>query len=119
MRREADRLVAEGSDFELVRAAGYANKAIELIDRIYTESNGEKILDVHEALEQIENELLNDNLKFAKLEKIRSHLGNEAHLPTTQTTQSSGMRTLTNRDGARPVMDKRSRALAAALGQLK
>lgn len=115
MRREANQLVSQGDTFEMVRATGMTPKAIELIHRTYKQTG--EIMDVSEALGLIEDDLINQNLKLAQLPKLQSRLVPAQPPPQTQQPQrETGMRTLTNRDNARPVAtDRRSRALAAAL----
>lgn len=115
MKRDAEKMVADGDTYEMVRLTGSVPKAIELIERIYDESG--EVMDVTEALNLIEEELLNDQIKIAQANKVRSRLQpTQEHL---QMQQQTGMRTLTNRDGARPVLSRRERAIQAALGQLK
>jgi len=118
MTREAKTLVAEGEDYALVREKGYVPQVIQLIDQTY-EKTGE-ILDVPYALSLVEEQLLQDELRIANLEKIRSKL-TPAQVEAQQQQQKPvpTMRTLTNRDGATPALGRRERAMLAFAGQLK
>lgn len=113
MRREADRYVASGDEFKYTRAMKHTPKAIDLIHRTYKETG--EILDVHEALGLIEAE------SRKEYEALSSQLtpAEQAAQDQQQIQRPQGMRTLTNRDGARPQMSRRERAIAAMNGTLK
>lgn len=113
MRKEAEKLSAEGEDFELVRATNSIPQVMELIERTYRE-NGE-VLDVREAMTLVENELISESLKLAALKKVQGRLQPESAAPQTPQQRP---RTLTNRDTAVPPMDRKQRALLAFAGQL-
>lgn len=115
MRREADRLAKEGDTFEMVRETQSLPKVIDLIHRTYKQTG--EILDVTEAMQLVEDELVNDSLKLASYKKIQSKL---APQPIPQPQQRPNqMRTLTARDTAAPTMDRKARALAAFTGTLR
>lgn len=122
IKRNVDQLVAQGDDFEMIREAGYSHKVVELIDNIWKKEG--LLLDESEAATIIENELLEDSLKWAKIKKVQSRLAppqTEKPQPVSQDRPGTKiMRTLTNRDGASSVsMSKRERAIAAMEGRLK
>lgn len=112
MQRDADRLI-EGSpeDFELIKGTNSQKKVTELIHRTW-KTTGE-VLDVQEAAKLLEDQLVQDSLKMTNFGKIRKQLAPEQ----TQTVQK--FKTLTNRDTAQPITDRRSRAIAAMRGVLK
>ncbi len=115
MGREAMQLASQGDDFALVRESGSVPKVIELIDRVHAESGD--VLDVREALRLVEEELIGEAEKLARLQKVQSRLSPQ---PVTQPQQQQRMiRTLTNRDTAQAPLSRRARALAAFNGQLK
>jgi len=120
--RETNQLISRGDDFEMIREAGYGPKVVELIYRNFKETG--ELLDVPEAANLIEQELLEEGLKFAKLKKVQSRL-NPALSEQRQAVQkdrpgTKTMRTLTNRDGGSSLsMSKRARAIAAMEGRLK
>lgn len=118
MTREAESLVAKDANFELVKATSSVKDAISLIDRVYEEKG--IILDVSEALTEIENQLLEDNLKLAQSsKKIQEKLGTGQAPGTPQQQQpQQRFRTLTAKDGSQPLLSRRARALAAFHGTL-
>jgi hypothetical protein len=112
MRREADRLARDGEDFELIRTTGSLDQVMELIEKTYRTSG--EVLDVTEAMQLVEEELITESLKLAANNKIRSRLQPQ-QVPGTP--QQRPM-TLTNRDGAAPPLSRKQRALLAFQGQL-
>lgn len=115
MKRDADRLVAEGADFELVRATKSVPDVMRLIERTYRESG--EVLDVREACQLVEQELLQRQLKLLELDKIKSKFASEVQLQPQR--NQPVMRTLTNKDTASVPMSAKARALAAFYGTLK
>ena len=114
MRREAERLSAQGDEYELVRETRSIPDVIKLIERTYDETG--EVLDVGEALKLIEDELFNDLNKLANVNKIKSQFVQQnapAQTTEPQPQQQTGMRTLKNRDTASPSLSRRARALAA------
>lgn len=108
MRKEANVLVKADDAYKYTRAMGKTEEAVKLIEAVY-DKDGE-ILDVSEALRLIEAECKKDYEAYSKV-----------LTPTPQSTQpqrqqDTGIKTLTNRDGARPQLDRRARALAAFHG---
>lgn len=117
MRRNTDRLVAQGDDFEMIRETGSQDDVVKLIHQIY-KSEG-VILDEAEAAVLVEEELLKEAEKIARIKKLQSRLAPAESQQAQPITQQRQMTTLTNRDNARPLLGRRERAIAAALGQLK
>ncbi len=123
IKRDADSLIAQGDDFEMIREAGYGPKVVELIHKTF-KTTGE-LLDTQEAASLIEKELLEESLKFAKIKKVQSRLNPTPPPQQKQPAQTDRpntkiMRTLTNRDGvSSTTMSKRERAIAAMEGRLK
>ena len=115
MTGEAQTLVAQGEEFELVRETQSVPDAIRLIERIY-DTTGE-VKDVRWALAEIETELVKDILKVAGLKKVQGQLQPQAAAPAQATQSRPAMRTLANRDTASPPMTAKQRALAAFWGQ--
>ena len=121
IKKEAIQL-AKSEQFEAIREARAENQVVELIHRTWKKTG--EILDTHEAAELVENQLIDEALPFAKLSKVQKRLTPaeaaqvEVQLPTPK-PNTKIMRTLTNRDTASPIMDKRARAIAAMQGTLK
>ncbi len=115
MEKEATKLAAEGETFELVRETGSIPEVMKLIERTYRETG--EVLDVSEAMQLVEDELITESLKLAALKKVQGRLQPEpAPAPQPQQRQ---MRTLTNRDTAVAPLSRKERALLAFSGQLK
>lgn len=115
IQREVEQRVLVGDDFEMIRVTGSQSEVKELIRRTFHEKG--EYLSTEEAMRLIEEDLINETLKTASTNKVRSRLTPPPTPPQQQPTKQ--IRTLTNRDTAKPVMDRRSRALAAALGTLR
>ncbi len=116
MRRDATALVSEGDDFEAIRETGSVDDAIDLIKRTW--KNSGEVLDVHEALTLVEEQLIEDIEKVARIKKVQSRVTPD-QTQTPQQLQPKQMRTLTSRDTAVPQLDRKARALAAFHGTLK
>lgn len=114
MRRNVNTLSANGDDFEMIRETGSQPDVIELIHRTWKDTG--EVLDEAEAMALVEQDLLEQSLKIAKTKKVQGKLTPPAPV---QPHPDRGMRTLTNKDSASPVMDRRQRAIQAALGNLK
>jgi hypothetical protein len=115
MGKEVDRLTREGEAFEAIRATKSQSDVLELIHRTY-KSTGE-LLTENEACKLVEDQLLTELLPIASLNKVKSRLAPAAPAPTQPQPQE--MRTLTNRDTSRPVLDRTARAIAAFRGTLR
>lgn len=115
MRRQTDALVATGDDFEMIREMREQPKVTELIHRTWKQTG--EVLDVEEAARLVEEQLVSDYSKLAQLKKIQSTYVREETQPLQP--QQKQMRTLTNRDVARPTVDRKARAMAAFYGTLK
>lgn len=119
IRKDVDSLVSQGEDFETVREAGYAPKVVELIERWYNETGD--VLDTSEAARMVENELLEEATRFARLKKVQSRLtpATPPQQPAQQQTGSKPiLKTLTSRTGASAPLSARERAIAAFYGKI-
>jgi hypothetical protein len=110
-------------EYEAIREAKAEDTVKDLIHRTWKKTG--EILDTHEAIELVENQLIEEALPFAKLKKIQSRLTPQQEALVEAVAKSPQpkpntkvMRTLTNRDSASPVMDRRARAIAAMKGTL-
>lgn len=114
MQREAELLAKEGDAYELVRENKSIPDVMNLIRRTYKETG--EILDVSDALQLVEDELINDGLRRASFSKIKSKLvPAQAPLPTQR---QNYIRTLTNRDSTSLGLSRRERAIMAMNGTL-
>lgn len=117
MRKEATLLSAQGEEFALVRETKSIPTVVKLIESTYNETG--EVLDVHEALALVENQLLKETETLARLQKVQTKLTPETPAPTQTVQPPRQMKTLTNRDTASVPMSRKARALAAFNGTLK
>ena len=113
---EAESLAKEGDAFEMIRERNAYDKVLRKIYDTYKKSG--QVLDTEQVMIEVENQLLDESLKLANIKKVQSKL-TPKEPPVQQQEQFKQMKTLTNRDNARPILDKKARALAAFHGTLK
>jgi hypothetical protein len=113
MKREAEKLSFSGDDFEMIRETRSVPKVMELIERTYDESG--EVLDVYEAMKEIEGELIKDAQRLAALKKIRG----ESSTPHAGQAPQRQFRTLTASGSTQAPLTARQRALMAFQGTLK
>lgn len=114
MRREATRFAAEGEDFELIRSNGRIPDVMKLIHQTYKESG--EVLDVREAMQLVEDELLTDSLRVAQLKKVQNKLKPAAPAVTetpAATPVPKPLTTLTSRGQPVVSLSRRERAIMA------
>ncbi len=114
---EAEALAKEGDAFEMIRTEDAYDEVLRLIHSHYKQSG--RVLDVSEAMNQVESKLLARAEKLASINKVRAKIAPPALEPLQPQQKPQGMRTLTARDSAAPVSDRRARAMAAFSGTLK
>lgn len=112
---EAETLAKEGDTYEAIRKQNAYGRVLKLIYQTYKQKG--QILEVSEAMNQVEEELLKEADSFTSISKVRNRLQPAEQVSTQNRPQQ--MRTLTNRDNARPQMSRRERAIAAMNGTLK
>ena len=110
-----DALVATGDDYDLLKAAEGEE---EVIRRVYTHwKKTGKELDVAQVAKEYQDELAEEAARYARIKQVQSRLLPAE--PAQSAPQQTGIRTLTNKDSARPAMDRKQRAILAMQGQLK
>lgn len=117
MQREATQLVAQGDDFEMVRETKRVPVVMKLIEKTYRDTG--EVLDVREALNLVEEEIIKEGLLLANLKKVQSKIVPPTPVFEQPPQQQRQMRTLTNRDTASVAISRKARALAAFHGTLK
>lgn len=121
MQADADQLIAADDTYQMIRETESNQDVRRLIRRVFDETG--KTISVKEALDDIENDLLEQSLKVSQIKKVQAKLVPPAPVQQTPPAYpSSGpgrqvMRTLTNRDTVSAVPDRRARAIAAAMGK--
>lgn len=130
IRREVLSMTADGDDFEAIRDERAQDQVVKLVHKVYKEGWDEMnfppgyVLDTREAAQIVEDYFIDESFRKASgYKKVQSRLtpAQEAKASQIQAPKPGTkiMRTLTNRDSASPVMDKRARAIAAMQGTLK
>lgn len=112
---QAESLAKDGDAYEMIRERNAYDQVLRLIHKTYKDTG--RVLDVSEAMNTVETQLLEEAVKQASINKVRGKL-----TPTPQPQQQQGqrvMKTLTNRDGASVPMSAKARAVAAFRGELK
>lgn len=119
MKRNVDKLTFSSNDFRLIRESKSQDDVMELIRQTWKGSG--EVLDEEEACQRIESVLREDAKRYAKVmsELETPNPVQEQSVPSGQPTGKAPqlIKTLTNKDSARPVTSRRQRAIAAALGQ--
>lgn len=107
---EIESFSKEGEAYELIRE----RKALPaVLNHIYTHfKKTGQVLDTKSVMDNIENRLLDQQLKYSNIGKVKSKLAPEPQVPAPQ-SQGNQMKTLTNRDGASIPLSRRARAIAA------
>lgn len=117
MQRQADALIAADDTYQMIRETGSNKDVRVLIKRVFDETG--ETMDVKEALEEIENDLLQESLKIARIKKVQAGLTPPPEqAPPPQASNGPPrlqMRTLTNRDTVSAIPTRRERAIAAAM----
>lgn len=111
---EAEDLAREGEAYELIRDQDAYDQVLRLIHGTYKKTG--RVLDVSEAMNQIEAKLLANAEKLARIKKVQGRIAPE---PPPLQPQQRQMRTLTARDSSTAPMSARQRAIAAFSGTLK
>lgn len=110
MKRNVDKLTFSSDEYKFIRESKSQDDVLELIRRTWKDSG--EVLDEEEAMKLIETELREDARRYVKL---ISEL--EPTTPAPVQPAPQGIKTLTNKDSARPNASRRQRAIAAMLGQ--
>lgn len=120
---EAKMLVDSDPNFETIKEAGAAEAVVELILQRFNETG--IVMDVSEAAQEVEEYLVNEGMKFAKISKIQQRMKPTEQPPQTQgKAPQSPVKTLTQNmtTGSSPksmtAAERRARAIAAFQGKL-
>lgn len=121
IRNEAKQLVSSDPAYETIKETNSVNDVVDLIERTFKED--QVLLSVEEAAQAIEDHLVEEALKIAKIKKIQDRL-KPAPSPAPQqqakaqgTQQPQTMKTLTNATGATRKLSTRDRAILAFKGE--
>lgn len=121
IRRDATNLVTSDPEFETIKETGSVNDVVELIEATF-KADG-VLLTVDEAARAVEDHLVEEAMKIAKLKKIQSRLNPpKATEPSKESALVAGkapqqLKTLTNAVGSTRPMTVRERAIARFKGE--
>lgn len=121
-------LVATDPSYEAIKTAGAHKDVVELITQTF-EKDG-YLMTVEEAAQAVEDHLIEEGLKWTKIDKIKKRLADAsaAQKPVTspkqdgvesQSNKQPQMKTLTNNTASSRQLSARERALLAFEGKLK
>ena len=121
MKMDVKRLVDNDPQFETVKATNSINDVVELISKTLDEDG--YLMTVEEATQKVEDYLVEEATKIARLKKIQQRLAPKETTPAqkvnSQSQEVSQMKTLTNSvsSSGKP-LSARERAILAAEGKL-
>lgn len=110
-------------EYEAIAKKGTVKDVVELIERTFQKDG--TVLSVEEAAQAVENELIEEALKYQELTKIKQRMTKASATSTSsiQKTQAqqtqTPMKTLTNATSSTRPLTVRERAIAAMEGRLK
>jgi hypothetical protein len=118
IKNEVKSLVKSDAAYETIRATNSIDDVVQLIEKVY-DTDG-VLLTVEEAAQQVEDYLVDEALKIAKLSKIQSRLSLKPAEVKTATAQpkEQPLKTLTNSIASSRQLSARERALLAFEGKL-
>lgn len=124
LRNDTKKLVESDPEFETVKATDSIEDVVQLIEKTFNEEG--RLLTVEEAARAVEDYLVEEATKLAKLSKIQRKL---APTPSKESApksvegdsdkKQSGMKTLTNAASTPRQLSARERAMLAFKGELK
>lgn len=110
IRLDTKNLVSQDPNYETIKATNSVDDVVELIEETY-KSDG-VLLTIEEAAQEVENYLVEEAMKIAKIKKIQQRLQPAPKQPEQKSGQQP-MKTLTNGIGATRPITARERAIAA------
>jgi hypothetical protein len=116
---DATDLVNSDSQFEMIRETGQVGEVIKLIEKTFNEEN--LLLSVEEASKAVEDFLVEEATKLAKLDKIQRRLRPAQGQSSQQqpNKQAPTLKTLTNSVSSSRPLSAKERAILAFKGELK
>jgi len=121
IKHQVTRLVSSDPAFETIKATRSVGDVVELIEKTYNEDG--ILMTVEEAAQQVEDYLVDEAVKIARLNKIQQKMKPATTLtsqtkPNGQSPQQPQMKTLTNSVSSSRPLSAKERALLAFEGRL-
>lgn len=117
IKAETQTLVASDPNFETIRETGSVDDVVELIKQTFDKDG--ILLTVEEAAQEVENHLVEEALKIARIKKIQQRLSPQQAQKQPETVQKQPAKTLTNAMATTKPMTAKQRAILAFEGKLK
>lgn len=117
IKSETQTLVASDPNFETIRETGSVDDVVELIKQTFDKDG--ILLTVEEAAQEVENHLVEEALKIARIKKIQQRLSPQQAQKQPETVQKQPAKTLTNAMATTKPMTAKQRAILAFEGKLK
>lgn len=124
IRTDVETLVKNNPEFETVSATNSVSDVVELIEKTFKEDG--ILMSVEEATQEVENYLVEEATRLAKLSKIQKRIQPAPAAPAKsvqaeqpQLTQPQPMKTLTNANSSTRKLSARERAMLAFKGENK
>lgn len=128
LRSQTKQLVAADPNFETIKVSGAIEDVVDLIKQTFEDGMGDEypkgtLLSVEEAAQMVEDHLVEEAIKIARLSKIQQRLKPATPAAGAQQSTSTQQKqppkpTLTNAVASSRPMTARERAIAAAEGRL-
>lgn len=128
LRSQTKQLVSADPNFETIKASGAIEDVVDLIKQTFEDGMGDEypkgtLLSVEEAAQMVEDHLVEEAIKIARLSKIQQRLKPATPAAGAQQSTSAQQKqppkpTLTNAVASSRPMTARERAIAAAEGRL-
>lgn len=120
IRSEAGKLVFTDPNFEMIKETNSVSDVVELIETTF-KADG-VLLSVEEACQAVEDHLIEEAMKLAKIKKLQQRLGQQSTatqtpVNNTKQPQTTTPKTLTNGMTAQRPISARERAIAAMEGR--
>lgn len=116
IRTEAKQLILSDSSFETIKETNSLEDVVDLIKRTFEEDG--VVMSVEEAAKAVEDHLVEEAIKIAKLSKIQKRLSPAAQPPQKlQDPKQPQMKTLTNAVGTSRPLTAKERAVLAFKGE--
>lgn len=116
IRTEVKQMVATSQDFETIQATESIGDVVDLIERTFKEDG--VLLTPDEACRQVEDYLVEEATKIARLKKIQSRIAASPAKPPESPKQPQQTKTLTNAITAAKPLSAKDRAILAFQGKL-
>lgn len=117
IRTDVKQLVTNDSSFEAIKATNSVDDVVELIEKTFQKDG--HLLTVEEAAQAVEEYLVEEAYKLAKLNKIQAKFKPAEQKPAPTQQQTQKRPTLTNAVGTSRQLTARERAVLAFKGELK